>query len=382
MTPYKVEWSEANVAAMLERVRSTTLPPAPPGSAWTYGCDAAFLERVRSYWLDEYDWRAAQENLNRFPQFTTRLGECEIHFVHVRGESEGRRPLLLTHGWPGSHFEFWELIEPLAFPSRFGGRPESAFDLVIPSLPGFGFSGKPPGPIGQRATAALWNELMTTVLGYPQYLAQGGDWGSVVTSWLGLDCAASVRAIHLNMMAFRSHAPSQNEDEQRWMEATQLAQIRYGGYSALQMSKPQSLAWATADNPLGQAAWIIERFHDWSDLRRRTFEQVHPLDELLTNVMIYVMTGSFVSAAWYYAGVVQDGFCMLPPGVRCETPTAYASFSGDALMPPPPRSRFELLYRLTRWTDFSEGGHFAAMEQPRAFLDDLRTWASECWPLS
>ncbi|EEA02615.1 Epoxide hydrolase domain protein [Burkholderia sp. H160] len=382
MTPYQADWSESEVVRVLERVRNTVLPPAPRDSGWAYGCDAAFLERLRYHWLNHYDWRAALQKLNRFPQFTANLGDCEIHFVHVRGESEGRRPLLLTHGWPGSHYEFWDLVERLAFPSRNGGRAEDAFDLVIPSLPGFGFSGKPDGPLGQRATAQLWNRLMTEELGYSHYLAQGGDFGAVVTSWLGVDHAESVKAIHLNMMALRSSAPAQNEAEQRWMETAQIAQMRYSGYAAVQMSKPQSLVWATADNPLGQAAWIAERFHDWSDLRTRDFEQVHPLDELLTTVMIYVMSGSFVSAAWYYAGIVQDGFCTMPPGVRCETPTAFANFPGDALMPAPPRSRFELLYRLTRWTDFPEGGHFAAREQPHGFLEDIRAWARDCWPLS
>ena len=374
MTPFQVEWAEADVARVLRLVRDCELPPAPAGSGWTFGCDSDFLERLRRHWLDNYDWREAVARLNRYPQFTARVDDLLIHFLHVRGEG-CRRPLLLTHGWPGSHYEFWQVIEPLAFPSRFGGSAEDAFDLVIPSLPGFGFSGKLPGPLGQRVTAQRWNELMTRVLGYSQYLAQGGDWGAIVTSWLGLDHGASVRSIHLNMMGLRSPASPQNEAEQAWLTQSQAAQMRLGGYAAVQMFKPQSLAWLGAGNPLGQAAWIAERFHDWSDLTQRDFEQVHPLDELLTHIMIYVMTGSFTSAAWYYPGVVQDGFAMLPPGTRCETPTAYASLPHDALMPPPPRSRVELSYNLTRWTEFAAGGHFAAAERPREFVADLREWA-------
>lgn len=380
MTPFRVQWSETDINAMLQQVRDFKLPPAPANSGWTYGCDAAFLERLRNHWLHNYDWRAAMQNLNRFPQFTANVGGLDVHFVHVRGEGRAPRPLILTHGWPGSHFEFWRLIEPLAFPTRHGGRAEDAFDVIVPSLPGFGFSGKPPGPSGQRVTAGLWNELMTRVLGYSQYLAQGGDWGAVVTSWLGVDHGAHVRGIHLNMPGLRSQTPPQNEAEQRWMEASQMAQLQLSGYSALQMSKPQSLAWAAANNPLGQAAWIAERFHDWSDLRSRSFEEVHPLDELLTNIMIYIMTDSFVSAAWYYPGVVQDGFCIMPAGERCETPTAYAALPGDSLLPTPPRSRLELIYNLTRWREFSEGGHFAAMERPAEFLQDVREWAREIWP--
>jgi len=380
MTPFRVQWSETDINAMLQQVRDFKLPAAPANSGWTYGCDAAFLERLRNHWLHNYDWRAAMQNLNRFPQFTANVGGLDVHFVHVRGEGRAPRPLILTHGWPGSHFEFWRLIEPLAFPTRHGGRAEDAFDVIVPSLPGFGFSGKPPGPLGQRVTAGLWNELMTRVLGYSQYLAQGGDWGSIVTSWLGVDHGAHVRGIHLNMAGLRSPLPPQNEAEQRWMAASQTAQFQLSGYSALQMSKPQSLAWAAANNPLGQAAWIAERFHDWSDLRNRSFEEVHPLDELLTNIMIYVMTDSFVSSAWYYPGVVQEGFCMMPEGKRCETPTAYAAFPGDSLLPTPPRSRVELTFNLARWREFSEGGHFAAMERPAEFLQDVREWAREIWP--
>ena len=379
MKPFRVLWSELEVNAVLARVREAKLPPAPTASGWTYGCDADFLERLREYWLTRFDWQAAMARLNRFPQFVARINNLDIHFVHVRGERRTPRPLILTHGWPGSHYEFWHLIEPLAFPSRFGGHAEDAFDVVLPSLPGFAFSGKPAKPMGQRATAAMWNELMTTVLGYPQYLAQGGDYGAIVSSWLGVDHPASVRAIHLNLAALRSTAPPQNDEEREWMNASQSAQMKLGGYATLQMFKPQSLAWLGANNPLGQAAWIAERFHDWSDLRTRDFESVYPLDELLTNIMIYVMTDSFVSSTWYYPGIVQDGFVMLRPRERCETPTAYAAFPGDALLPTPPRSRVELTYNLVRWREFERGGHFAAMECPQEFLQDVREWARECW---
>ena len=382
MRPFEVQWSEAQIARLRQRLRETDLPPAPPGSGWRFGADADFMERLRLHWIEDYDWRAAMESLNRYPQFVTRIDGQDIHFLHVRGECEGRRPLLLTHGWPGSILEFFHLIEPLAFPSRHGGQAEDAFDLVIPSLPGFGFSGRPAAPIGQRATAGLWRKLMTEVLGYPRFLAQGGDWGSMVTSWLGVDHGDVVCAIHLNMLGLGSTAPPQNEAEQRWLEAVQTAQQSLWGYAMLQMFKPQSLAWASADNPLGQAAWLIERFHDWSDLRRRGFEELYSLDFLLNNAMLYVATGSFASALWYYAGLAQDGFAIMPDGLRCRTPTAYANFSADAMMPAPPRSRVELSYEVTRWSDFAEGGHFAALECPQQYLQDVREWGREVWPAS
>jgi pimeloyl-ACP methyl ester carboxylesterase len=381
MKPFTVEWSEDQIHQVLERVRTTPLPPAPVGSGWTYGCDRDYLARLQQHWVNGYDWRAAMADLNRFPQFIATIDGLDIHFVHVQGESKGRRPLILTHGWPGSHHEFWHLIEPLAFPSRFGGRPEDAFDVVVPSLPGYGFSGKPQGPTRQSTTAALWNKLMTEVLGYKTYLAQGGDWGSIVTSWMGLNHGDAVKAIHLNMMAFRSMTPPQNEAEQQWMQTVQAAQMAYSGYSAVQIFKPQSLAWATAGNPLGQAAWIAERFHDWSDLRERSFDDVHPMDALLTNIMLYVMTDSFATAAWFYPGVALDGFAVLPPGQRCETPTTYANFPGDSLLPSPPRSRMELTYNVQGWTDFPSGGHFAALERPAEFLSSVQEWGRQVWPL-
>ncbi|MES2320762.1 MAG: epoxide hydrolase family protein [Pseudomonadota bacterium] len=375
MTPFQVAWTEQEVARVLARVKDCQLPPSMPGVGWNYGCDADFIAGLQKYWVERFDWRAAMANLNRFPQFQAEIDGLSVHFVHVVGEAQGKRPLLLTHGWPGSYFEFWDVIEPLAFPTRFGGKAEDAFDLVIPSLPGFAFSGKPREVIGQRGTAALWNKLMTEVLGYQRYRAQGGDWGALVTSWLGMDHGANCEAIHLNMLGFRSMEPAQNDEEKAWQGKAELAQRQYGAYAGVQTMKPNAIVFATADNPIGQAAWIVERFHDWADLRQRSFDEVFTKDQLLTNIMLYVMTGSFASAAWYYPGIIKDGFGMLPAGVRCETPTAFADVPGDALQPQPPRSRVELRYNVTRWSSPPAGGHFAAMEVPEWFVGDLREWA-------
>jgi microsomal epoxide hydrolase len=290
------------------------------------------------------------------------------------GEAEGRRPLLLTHGWPGSHYEFWGIIDALAFPSRHGADAADAFDVVIPSLPGFGFSSKPKRPLGQRRTAALFNALMTKTLGYGAYRAQGGDWGGLVTGWLGHDHGAHAKAIHLNMLGVRSASPPQGEAELAWAARGAAQMQALGAYFQLQATKPQSLAWAMADNPVGQAAWIIERFHDWSDLRTKSFEAVYTLDQLLTNVMIYVMTGSFTTSVWYYRGLFEEGGAFLSPGVRVETPTAFANFPGEALYQTPPRSYAERSYNIVRWTDMPRGGHFAAMEEPELFLEDVRAW--------
>jgi microsomal epoxide hydrolase len=379
--PFEVRWEERQVADVLRRVADYPFPIAPhvpAGQGWNYGTDEDFLKTICAWWADGYDWRAAQAELNRFPQFTARVETFDLHFVHVVGEAGGKRPLLLSHGWPGSHYEFWAAIEPLAFPSRFGGKAEDAFDLVIPSLPGFGFSSKPERPIGQRTTARLFNTLMTEVLGYSSYLAQGGDWGALITSWLGYDHGAHAKAIHLNMLGLRPAGPPQSQDEIDWMTRTAAAGDMMGAYLRLQVSKPQSIAWMGAGNPVGQAAWILERFHDWSDLREKPFVGgVYSRDQLLTNIMIYVMTGSFTTGAWYYRGLIEEGGPVLPEGTRCETPTAFANFPGEALYSAPPRSYAGRAYNISRWSDLPRGGHFAAMEEPGLYVDEVRAWAKE-----
>jgi microsomal epoxide hydrolase len=376
--PFEVAWTEAQVEAVMARVRDYPWPPTPAvPDGWAYGCDGAWLKDLCDHWTQRYDWRAAMADLNRFPQFTARVEDYDLHFLHVVGEAGGKRPLLITHGWPGSHYEFWETIEKLAYPSRFGGRASDAFDLVIPSLPGFGFSSKPTRPIGQRTTARLFNALMTEVLGYPTYLAQGGDWGAMVTSWLGREHGKTARAIHLNMLGFRPSDGPKSEAEVAWAQRSAGAMEIMGAYFRLQTSKPQSIAWMAAGNPVGQAAWILERFHDWSDLSTKTLDEAYGKDRLLTNVMIYVMTDSFATGAWYYRGLIEEGRLAFEPGERVETPTAFANFPGEPLYAPPPRSFAERVYNITRWTDMPRGGHFAAMEEPDLYVDEVRAWGRE-----
>ena len=374
--PFAVTWDQAGVDAVLQSVRAYPWPPIPDvADGWAYGCDGRFLQSLCRYWLDGYDWQGAVDNLNRYPQFIAKVEDFDLHYVHVVGEARGRRPLLLSHGWPGSHYEFWGVIEALAWPSRHGGDSTDAFDLVIPSLPGFGFSSRPTKPFGQRATARLFNSLMTQVLGYDRYLAQGGDWGALVTSWLGLDHSAHARGIHLNMIGLRPAGGPQSPDEIAWLTRSGQAMDQLGAYFRVQASKPQSLAWLGAGNPVGQAAWIVERFYDWSDKRHAPFDKVFTKDQLLTNLMIYVMTGSFTTGAWYYRAFLEEGGVALKEGERCETPTAFANFPGEALYAAPPKSWVERAYNIVRWSEMPKGGHFAAMEQPALFVDDVRAWA-------
>ncbi|MFI4973594.1 MAG: alpha/beta fold hydrolase [Caulobacterales bacterium] len=374
--PFKVEWHAASVGEVLEKVRAYPWPPTPAvPDGWAYGCDGHFLKQLCDHWLEGYDWRGAMRDLNRHPQFTARIEDFDLHFVHVVGEAKGKRPLLLSHGWPGSHFEFWGVIDALANPSKHGGTADDAFDLVIPSLPGFGFSSKPDKPFGQRATARLFNSLMTEQLGYDRYLAQGGDWGSLITSCLAYDHPAHVRSIHLNMMGFRPSGGAQSPQEAAWVTRQRGVMDVLGAYFRLQASKPQSLAWLGAGNPVGQAAWIVERFYDWCDRREKPFEASFTLDQLLTNVMIYVMTDSFATGAWYYRARLEEDAIVLKPGERCEVPTAFANFPGELLYTAPPRSWAERAYNIVRWTDQPRGGHFAAMEEPELFVEDVRAWA-------
>ncbi|RYY25919.1 MAG: epoxide hydrolase [Sphingomonadales bacterium] len=368
---FRVAWTEGEIDALKRRLADCPLPPAPDGAGWALGCDRDFLERFRAHWLNDYDWHAAMADLNRYPQFIAEIDGQAIHFVHLESKTANPRPLILTHGWPGSYYEFWGVIERLS---------DAGFDLVIPSLPGYGFSGKPSQPIGPTGTAVLWHKLMVNVLGYPEYLAQGGDWGSLVTGQIGLNHAGrGVRGIHLNMAGLRSAEPPQNDAEMAWTQIGAGKQQMLGGYASVQMMKPLSIGWLAAGNPLGQAAWILERFHDWADLREGDIESVFGMDHLITNAMLYVMTDSFASSAWFYHGLIREGRITLKPGERCETPTGFAAFP-DQLQPPPPRSRIDLCFNLMHWSEPAKGGHFAAMEQPAAFAEDIIQWAEKVWP--
>ena len=375
--PFKIVWPQQKLDDLRASVRAYEIPAPPAGAdEWVFGCSSDFLRRACGHWADGFDFAAALDELNRYPQFLTQIDGVDVHFLHVVGEAGGNRPLLLVHGWPGSVYEFWQVIEKLAFPSRFGGRPADAFDLVIPSLPGFGYSGRPDFPLGPRSTARVFDVLMRDRLGYDRYLAQGGDWGSAVCAWLGLEGSTGVRAIHLNLMLVQPAGSPQTAEEKAWQTARDGVQQVLGPYVALQSTKPLSLAYAMKDHPVAQAAWILERFHDWSDRRTRPFEAVFTHDQLLTNIMIYVMSDAFASAAFYYAAAAGEGVRQMASGQRVMVPTAMTAYP-DPRSPAPPRSWVERGYNLTRWREASEGGHFAAMEAPDFFAADVREWGAE-----
>ncbi|MDR9753781.1 epoxide hydrolase [Pseudomonas sp. SZMC_28357] len=371
--PFEVKWDSAKLAGVLEKVRAYEFPIEPISAGWRYGCDPVFLKSLCDYWVKGFDPQKAVADLNRYPQFVTTIEGLDVHFLHVVGEAKGKRPLLMTHGWPGSVFEFWQAAERLAYPSKFGGNSADAFDLVIPSLPGFGSSGKPQRPIGARTTARLFDSLMRERLGYKTYLAQGGDWGAGVAGWLGLDHAASLRGIHLNLLIVSPASAPGDAAEDAYASSHAEYESRLGAYYQLQSTKPHSLAYAMANNPVGQAAWLIERYHDWSDLRDRPFDQVFSKDQLLTSVMIYIMNDAFASAAWFYTGERMEQVTQMPVGQRVEVPTGFSAYP-DSRSPNPPRSLIERGYNLKYWRVMEQGGHFAAMEVPEAFARDIQEW--------
>lgn len=382
--PFKIDIPQAKIDAITARVAAYPWFDAPQGVPdWAFGMSTPVLRDLCTYWTDDYDWRAEEVRLNQYPHFMAEIDALPIHFVHVVGEAKGKRPLLLTHGWPGSIYEFWDAIGPLAYPSQHGGKAEDAFDLIIPSLPGYGFSGKPDTPLGQRATAKLWNTLMTEILGYDTYLAQGGDWGAMVTSWIGFDHGkhnekGGCAAIHLNMIGLRpTPATPQNEAELKWLQQSQAGMQAEGSYFMQQATKPQTLAMALMDSPVGTAAWILEKFHGWSDLKDGDLLSVYSRDQLLTNVMIYLVNDAIATSIRYYASFMMEGGAALPEGERCETPTGFANYPGELLYGPPPRSWCDRTYNINYWSDMAHGGHFAAMEVPELFVADIRKWTAE-----
>ena len=373
--PFRIEIPDQTLERIRARVAAYAWHEMPVDGGWAYGTNLDYMKELVAYWLDGFDWRAQEADLNRFAHFIAPVDGIDIHYIHEKGSGPAPLPLVISHGWPGSVVEFRDIIEPLAHPERSGGRVEDAFDVVAPSLPGFGFSGKPPRPMGPRAMAALFDGLMTEVLGYDGYLAQGGDWGGAISSWLGYEHAPACRGIHINILTMRHPDGPQGPEEQAWAEQFEREQESENGYRTLQATKPQSLSYAMMDSPVGVAAWLVEKFNSWSDTEGDDIESVHSKDELLTNIMVYLVTGTFNTASWIYYGRREEGGRILSPeGRRVEVPTACALFPAE-LLRWPPRSYVERVYNVTHWTQMPRGGHFAAMEQPDLLLEDIRAFA-------
>lgn len=375
---------------VLERIRRQVasyrwdaLREAPGAGDWRYGPPVAFMRELCAYWVDGYDWRAQELAMNARAHYTATVDGIDLHFVHERGGGPAPRPLLIAHGWPYSFHSCSHLVEQLTQPERHGGREDEAFDVVIPSYPGYDFSAPPPAPMGPRAVGLAFDALMGA-LGYDDYLVHGGDWGAHVASLLGLHRPDRVSGVHTTAIALRDATAEQltgqvAQDAGAAEKAFVAEEMRRwqgeGAYSQLHATKPAKLAYAMLDSPVGVAAWVIEAFHAWSDRRQTAFEDLFTRDQLLTEVMLYLVTDAFPTSTWIY-GAKRHEEMTLPPGRRVEVPTAVAAFP-DPVFPTPPRAVADKSHHVVRYVDMPRGGHFPFYEAPELLVEDLRAFSAQ-----
>ncbi len=379
VSPFTIDVAPEVLDDLRGRLGRTRWPYQVEGSSWDAGTDTGYLRELVAHWRDAYDWRRQEAALNGFAHFRTEVDDLGIHFVHERGKGPRPFPLLLTHGYPDSFYRFAKLIPLLTDPASFGGRAEDAFDVVVPDLPGYGFSDRPPRFGTVFRVHDLWARLMDR-LGYERYGAHGGDWGSTVTEALARSHSASVAAIHLTDVPFW-HLLQKPDDpsaaERKLFEHNEEWMQKEGAYALIQSSKPQSLAQGLNDSPAGLAAWMVEKFRAWSDCGG-DIESRFSKDELLTHVMIYWATESIgPSFLTYYDYANAGALTWIKEGVKrwagsSTVPAAFALFPRDISQPP--REWAERFFNVERWTEMPRGGHFAAMEEPELLADDLRAW--------
>jgi len=367
--PFSIEASDAEIEDLRGRLAATRWPDAETVDDWSQGIPLAYLQEVCAYWGEKYDWRAREAKLNQFAQFRTDVGGLGIHFVHVRSAEADALPLVITHGWPGSVVEFQKVIGPLTDPVAHGGNASDAFHVVCPSMPGYGFSDKPKETgWGVDRIADTWAALMAK-LGYDRYVAQGGDWGAMVTNQIGLRDTDHCAGIHLNMPIAAPDPETMNDLtplEQRALASMQHYQDHDSGYSKQQSTRPQSLGYGLVDSPTGQAAWILEKFWSWMDCDGHP-ENVLSRDELLDNVMLYWLPATGASSARLYwesfnspsfdPVTVPTGCSIFPKEIfQCSRRWAEKKFTN-----------------LVHWNELEAGGHFAAFEKPEIYVDEVRT---------
>lgn len=371
ITPFTLSVPDDAIADLRARLARTRFPDQV-GGAWEFGTDLGFMERVVAHWQGAFDWRAAEARLNALPQFRVALDGIDQHFIRVEGQGPSPIPLLLVHGWPGSVLEFLDIIPRLTDPARFGGDPADAVTVIAPSLPGFTLSFRPGQPrFGVEEMAETLARLMTDVLGYERFAAQGGDWGSFVTSRIAYRHPDRMIGLHLNMVPLRrdpTMVENPTAEEQAYF--AELAEFlkEETGYQWIQGTRPQTLAYALTDSPAGLAAWILEKFQRWADCGGDPLS-VFGMDQMLANVSLYWFTGCIGSSFHpYYARM--HGPWPIPDGGPITVPTGYAAFPTEIVRPP--RSLAERTYRdIRRWTVMRRGGHFAAMEQPEALAGEV-----------
>ena len=367
IVPFKISASDEQLDDLKRRLRATRWPERECVDDWSQGLPLAYAKEVCAYWLDKYDWRAREAQLNRFAQFKTEIDGLGIHFLHVRSPHADALPLVITHGWPGSFVEFHKVIEPLANPTAYGGDAKDAFHVVCPTLPGYGYSDKPSrAGWSCQKIAAAWAELMPR-LGYKRYAAQGGDWGALVTTCIGIQDPANCIGIHLNMpiVAPDPSAPDLTDKEKSALAGMQHYNDWDSGYSKQQSTRPQTLGYGLADSPVGQAMWILEKFWSWTDCNGHP-ENVLTRDELLDNVMLYWLPDAAASSArlyWESFRKVPTDPVNLPVGCSIFPKEIFRSSRRWA------EKRFS---KLVYFNELDKGGHFAAFEQPELYLKEVR----------
>jgi len=371
LTPFRIEIPDDALDDLRRRLRDTRWPEKECVDDWSQGIPLAYMREVCSYWAEKYDWRDREARLNAFPQFTTDIDGLGIHFYHVRSPHEEALPLLMTHGWPGSVVEFQKVIGPLSDPTSYGGDAADAFHVICPSLPGYGFSGKPTrAGTGVDRIADLWAMLMQR-LGYDRYVAQGGDWGSMVTTHVALQHGGPCKAIHLNMPVATPDPETMGDltpQEQGALASLQHYDRWDSGYSKQQGSRPQTLGYGLADSPAGQAAWILEKFWSWTDCDGHP-ENVLSRDELLDNVMLYWLSNTAASSARLY----WQSFNQFTQGLPEVTVPTGCSIFPKEIIRASKRWAEKRFTRLFYWNELEKGGHFAAFEQPETFVSELRS---------
>ena len=365
--PFRIDIPQDDLDDLRTRLAATRWPDQLPGTGWEYGIPLEVVQDLAAYWRDGYDWRVHERRLNAFPQFTTTIDGQNIHFLHVRSAEPGALPLIMTHGWPGSIVEFMNVIGSLTDPGAHSGDPADAFHLVVPSIPGYGFS----GPTRDRGwntyrVARAWDELMGR-LGYERYGAQGGDWGASISRDLGLVAPDHVIGVHLNMLfpQVRGEPADLTEQEKARLESLRRFRSDGSGYFTIQATRPQTVAYALTDSPAGLLAWIAEKFNEWTD---GGLPEAVDRDQLLTNVTVYWLTGTAGSSARLYFEAAHAG--SWGPPAMSTVPTGVAVFPRE--IAPAIRRFAEQSNTIVHWSEFGRGGHFAAMEEPDLLVGDVR----------
>lgn len=374
MQPFTIQVPDSVLADLRERLARTRFPDQLQGAEWRYGTELSYLRELLAYWREHYDWRAQERALNRFAHFKAEVRGLQLHFIHQRSPEPDALPLLITHGWPGSFYEFHKILGPLTDPAAHGGDRRDAFHVVCPSMPGYAFSEAPREPGFDISQVAQTEAELMSLLGYQRFAAQGGDWGSAVTAQLGRLYPERVIGLHMNMLVAQPPKGEPNPtaglsaEELGWLQELETHGKEGTGYYRIQSTRPQSLAYSLNDSPAGLAGWIVEKFRSWSDCDG-DIERRFTKDELLTNIMLYWVTQSIGSSARLYFEAHHSGPTYLQGG-RIEVPTAAAIFKRELFKAP--RAWAEAAYNIQRYTVFPRGGHFAALEEPELLVSDLR----------